>query len=202
MNLNRLINPDKFELFMLDVESDGLSTWKNSMTSLCIVKFDGSDGTVQDFVHAKFSHSLRGRYSDTHTLNWRKDNNVDEMESLLPSLPINELLREVHQFLGGYNPTKKAVLFANHTEIDISFLKGYYESKEIEPPWQYNKVFEMNSILLGREVTNKAALIEKVLQSDRWKEVVAEKFGGKELKHNAFFDCVFQIELLMAAFKE
>lgn len=203
MALSNLFDTDKFNFFMVDVESDGLSTLFNSMTSLCVVQFDPEDGAMIQAFHKRFFKTLSSRVSDKETLAWREKNNVDKMEAELDAeYPIN-LLNHLYSFLGGYKPEKKAIMFANHTEFDISFIKGYYEATGSQPPWEYNKVFELNSILLGRGIqgNSKATLIENLIASRRWAETLKLHFGGKEAKHNAFFDCVFQIELLMSAFE-
>ena len=204
MNLSKLFDTTKFNFFMVDVESDGLSTIFNSMTSLCVVQFDPDDGQIIQGFHKKFSKGLSRRNPDKETLEWRKENNVDKMEEELEEHSPIDLLNHLYRFLGGYTPDKKAIIFANHTEFDISFIKGYYEATGASAPWDYNKVFELNSILLGRGIqgNGKSTLIENLLASRKWQEVLKLHFGGKEAKHNAFYDCVFQIELLMAAFEE
>jgi len=201
MELTRIINPNTHDFYMVDVESTGLSTWKNYMTSLCVVKFDPFMGDVLDKFHIRFKKALTGRFGDGETLKWREENNVDEMESGLRTLMPYEAMEELQSFMGGHTRGKTSVIFANHTEFDISFIKGYYEALGLAPPWAYNKVFELNSILVGRGIHDKGGLIKDLLESDRWKDVLSLHFEEKEQKHNAFYDCVFQIELLMAAFR-
>ena len=198
--LSNLIDKNAHDFFMVDVETDGFSPHQNSMTSVCVVKFHPFTGDVIDKFHMRFVKSLTGRFADKETLKWRKDNHMDTREAALEGRMPVDLMSELHNFFGGYKPEKKAVVFANHTEFDIGFLWGYFTSMGMDTPWAYNKVFELNSILLGRGIGNKSDLIIELLESERWKEVLSLHFNGKDSKHDAFYDCVFQIELLMRAF--
>ena len=187
---------------MVDVETDGLSPTQNSMTSLCVVQFDPDTGDVMDKLHQRFLNPLTGRYADQETLNWRRKNNVDMEEKKLQSRNATRLMTELHQFLTSLCGEKRPVLFANHTEFDIAFIKGYYEAVEMSVPWDYNKVFELNSILMGRGIHDKGELIKNLLESRRWHEIKALHFDGKACKHDAFFDCVYQNEILMLGLKQ
>ena len=112
-------------------------------------------------------------------------------------------LQLIDNFLSNYqnkSSEKSAVIFANHTEFDVAFLKSYYDQYEKPVPWKYNKVFEINSILLGAGVSNKADIYETVLKSKRWEFVLERHFHGVHCKHDAYYDCMLQIEVLMYVF--
>lgn len=194
MNLIKALNPETHNFYMIDVETDGLSPVHNSMTSICVTQFDPLFGDVIDKLHLCFKRKPIQRVVNDETMNWRKNAKVDEMEKELQSYYTYEALLLIKGFLQN---KKEPAILANHIDFDVAFLRGYFVSLGLEIPWKHSNVFDLNSILLGKGIKDRKELRLELTESKRWKDILSLHFEGKELKHDAFFDCVFQIELLM-----
>jgi len=201
MHLTDLLPASKHNFYMLDIETAGLSPCRNYITSLCLVQFNGYDGNIIDKLHFRFAEIPKGKIGNEETIKWRKDNGVNEMENRIRPLSITKGLDEVREMLDTYNEDKSSIIFANHTEFDIGYLQEYYDQQGLKRPWGYNNIYDLGSVLLGCCVTDKSSFYVNVLNSQRWRNILSLHFEGKEQKHNAFYDCVLQVEVLMAAFK-
>jgi len=182
---------------MLDIETSGVSIFKNYITSICLVQFSPINGAVIDKLHFRFTGIPADRTIDNEE--WRKENHVDEMEARLMKFSIYDGLVAVGKFLTD-NTSKEPIIIANHPEFDIAFLIGYYERHSLTIPWKYSNVYDLGSFILGSGA-DKKSLYTYLLRSERWERVKNLYFENKDIPHDAFYDCVLQIELLMESYR-
>jgi len=201
MKLTKIIPPEKFVPFMVDIETDGLDTAANSITSVCFTCFDARSGLLEDKIHFKFANGLTRRFSDPKTIEWREKNGVTEFESKLYPLGILEGLNEITNFfIENVTEGKEAALFVNHPEFDISFLKGYFNLFSKRMPWKYNRIYDIGSMILTTGA-RKTEIVNMVTASAEFHDMLALHFGGKPQPHNAFYDCMLQTQMLVQTFR-
>lgn len=182
------------KLVMIDIETDGLDACNNHMTSVCMQEFDFEHGVSRYATHFRIAALITDRYGDSATIQWRTENAVNEFEMNLPAFHPHEGL----QFLKEYcrvDEQQQLHLFANHPEFDIAFLKSYCSDNSMEPFWKYSNIWDLGSLIRGMRV-NRQEIKEGLKASAQWQFLLDEYFNGKEQPHNAFYDCVYQIETL------
>jgi len=196
--LHKFFPSDEYVGVMLDIETLGLKSWKHAISSFSATKFDLKDGDIKDSLHLRILTSdLPATSMCEKTLQWRTENKVDEYEKPIKLVRARQAFCNLWDFLrSGNDESTKPVIFTNHTEFDIPFLQRHLDSHSKSIPWNHKHVFDVGSLLLGRGVS-KSEMYEEVLNSESWHEKKDSLFSGRDWKHDAFYDTVLQIEVLM-----
>lgn len=195
----QILDPKKYATYMLDIETNGLSTVKNSITSFCFVHFNPAFYSQSTYLHARFNDTLEGRVADPETLQWRVENYVNDMEeSIQASGTIKENLALITKFID--QDIRIPVLFCNHTNFDNAFLKGYFDTLNLLYPFKYNLIYDVDSIIIGARLCPKKAR-QALAETNLWKNTKSAlvKHNPNVRMHDAYYDCVWQIKLLQLA---
>lgn len=199
MQLIKTFPEHKYNLFMLDLETNGRKPGYNGITSVCIVHFSGVTGVVLDKLHFKFDDPTPAhRVASPKTLKWRGENHVGGFEASLRTVNVEEGLDAINEFL--HMTDQDPVLFAKHPDFDVTFIREYMEDNDRELEIKHSRIYDVDSITLGAKL-DKTETLEKVLNSLTWDSAKALHFDGKNIAHDAFYDCVLQVHLLMESMK-
>lgn len=187
-------------LFMIDIETDGLSPSVNHITSICVQKFTMDKGIIGAPIHVAIDTAFGGisRYADLKTLQWREEHKTDNGESKLTAVSFLEFY-EMFSMLTQSHGIKTCHFFANHPEFDIAYIKSYTEQAFRKICWHYQNIWDLESLIKGLGVNRKWNR-EAMKLSAFWGKLLDDNFNGKEQPHNAHYDCVYQIELLRHAY--
>jgi len=193
------------DCFMLDIETTGLSSRTNGMTSVSLVRFnlnsDSINNAILDWAHFKLEDRINYdlmRVADLATMKFRREHYIDSEESKLPAVStVEELTNTINQYLKQF-PIDNRYVFALHTEFDISFLQGYYEAAGEPFPFKHRNILELSSLIAGLDQDFKS-IRDSVSDLKITESICAMKQIRNATAHNALYDCIRQIAFLHRA---
>lgn len=193
------------DCFMLDIETTGLSPTINAITSICLVRFNLNTtdlfSSIIDSYHVRLSTALNTdmlRVNDVETMQFRQEHNIPKYEERLNVVnTFDELSTDIHTYLKQTN-LKTRHVFANHTEFDIAFLKGYYGHFSKDFPFHFRNISDLPSLISGMDLDFKA--IRDAVDDAQHVDVVGAALAIPNFEpHNALYDCIRQIAFLRNA---
>ncbi|HFD32021.1 MAG TPA: hypothetical protein ENJ28_04830 [Gammaproteobacteria bacterium] len=193
------------DCFMLDIETTGLSTITNAITSVCLVRFNLNTpdlfSSIIDSYHVRLSTALNTdmlRTNAIETMQFRQDHDIAKYEEQLNVVnTFDELNTDLQTYLKQTNLNTRHV-FALHTEFDIAFLKGYYSHFARDFPFHYKNISDLPSLISGMDLDFKE-IRDTVDESNVVTNVGAVLNIPNFEPHNALYDCIRQIAFLRNA---
>lgn len=124
---------------VIDLETYGKSPYA-AIASIGIVDFFvGDEFVIEDQYYANIDQGLNkklNREYDDDTIDWWLEQDINVRNALLiDQKPLDVVMREVIAFID-----KKATIWCQGTDFDISILKTIFKQLELEIPWKYYNV--------------------------------------------------------------
>lgn len=193
--------------YMLDVETDGLDTVINGVTSFCLVKFDLLTENPKDVIEDYIHHSLNGcinidlgKKLCADTTQFRIANNISYYEQKLERIDrLDDIAGHITSFVEA-NCERDAHIFALHTEFDIAFLLQYFNAANEKFPFEHRNVWEIASLIkgMGGHFQDERKVVKRIgILKDMNKHFRINNFEP----HNALYDCIEQIYTLRHAIR-
>lgn len=175
----------KFKDFMIDVETTGLNPGRHAMIQLSAVAFDfKSQRILTDQFYDSYLTIPPWRSFSTDTLQWWLSKNKLVYDHICANQgDIVQALVGLAEFVKHYASDERPNFWMRRP-FDWMFVESYFGDFEIPNPFSYKNVIEMTSFMKGVNLCDTMPLVEVQKQGD---------------SHNAYWDCVNQINLLLAA---
>jgi hypothetical protein len=166
---------------MIDIETTGLSPDRSAIIQIAAVRFNLETGAVDtDF----FNRALRipnHRHWDEGTRGWWLDQKREVLEDIYRRM---EDWRVVMPAFFDWATTKGQLRFwGKPTHFDYAFIQSYFRDAELGMPFHYRTANDMNSFLRGRYFPERVPELQVEFEGDA---------------HNAIFDALHQIKVLLA----
>lgn len=175
----------KYKDFMIDVETTGLNPGRHAMIQLSCVAFDfNSQRVLTDTFSDNYLNIPPWRSFSTDTLQWWLSKNKMVYDHICANQgDIILALDAFTQFVNNYKSDDRPNFWMRRP-FDWMFVEGYFTDFEMPNPFSYKNVIEMTSFMKGINLCDTMPLVDVQKQGDA---------------HNAYWDCVNQINLLFAA---
>lgn len=174
---------------MIDIETTGTNSEKNGILQISAVKFDFESGEINTDFFDRCLHLHPGREWDMNTRQWwvKQGNVLQEIQGRAED-PYT-VVRSFYDWLLKDWPTDRSEglqFWSKPTHFDYTFLVSYLKMFGMDMPCHFRFARDLNSFMAG--LSGKATHPEF--------EVPMEGAA-----HNALFDTLHQIQLLMLAKK-
>lgn len=179
----------KYKDFMVDIETSGLNPGRHAMIQLSCVAFDlNSQQVLTETYYDSYLCIPPWRSFSTETLHWWLSKNRNVYDHITSQQgDIVSALVGFAEFVKHHQKEGEAPNFWMRRPFDWMFVESYFQDFELENPFSYKHVIEMTSFMKGINL------------SDGMPNVDVQKLGDA---HNAYWDCVNQVNLLFAAINQ
>lgn len=182
------IEQPKFKDFMIDVETTGLVPGRHAMIQLSAVAFDFATQRVltETFYDSYLTIPPWLSFS-TETLQWWLSKNKNVYDHICANQgDCVKALDGFVQFVNAFKSDERPNFWMRRP-FDWMFVENYFKDFEMPNPFNYKNVIEMTSFMKGVNLCDTMPRVDVVNQGDA---------------HNAYWDCVNQVNLLFACINQ
>lgn len=175
---------EKFNDFMVDIETSGLNPGRHAMIQLSCVPFHFKDQRVAETFYDGYLCIPAWRSFSVDTLNWWLSKNANVYQHILANQgSIVAALVNFTNFVDQHKATETPNFWCRRP-FDWMFVESYFTDFELKCPFNYKNVIEMTSFLKGCHLDDSMPVVDIQFEGER---------------HHAYWDCRHQIKTVFAA---
>lgn len=165
---------------MIDIETTGLNPCKNIITSIASVGFTIEDREAyqEDVGNVVRIRAIGSRSDNPKTLVFRKKHQVDLKEQIYPEIMIQDFFKILFDRID-----KNTYVWSKPVHFDIAFLESYYNEFNVDIPWHYRNVRDLNTFIWAHGGDPKE-VFERVIKITHYSA------------HDPYYDALLQINMI------
>jgi hypothetical protein len=174
---------------MMDLETTGTQPERTGILQVAAIKFDYETGAIGTDMFNRAVLLAPDRLWDFHTIKWWQEDTTrrEHLNMLMRTgQPAATVFQDLTNWLGLSDRPFR--MWAKPTSFEHPFLSSHYKQLGMECPFHYRYCVDVNSFISGLQGS-----------SDFNREAVESQVPFEGMPHNALFDALHDVRIVMKA---